>query len=562
MVDSNRSVFSSLPVRIVGSLAAIGVVAALMLKPNDNGDGGNGKLPGEVDPVDVVEENADSRCDKELSRILSALQPGRRSVTMTSQDLAAELNRWFQTCGISEDLVLTEDAELQKKLMSEEGFEIAESDRYLPIDIDHIRLAMLLKKITDHVCRNATTDSERALVLLEFVTRYVSLIPEDLQSSIDFPSTPYESLLIGYSNAEGRAWTFSALLQQLRLDSVVIVPADEAKSDQWLVGVLVPQKGLQLFDPRLGLPIPGPNDSKSKPFPTSAATLAQVQEDDSLLRQLDSGDQSYPLVSADLKDVRIKVIGSPILWSQRMAELQWALPADSIVDLYDGLGSNRLREPGAFERIVAAGEKDGHWTEDQIEIWNAPTEQLIAVSEAQRDENSPYSKILEVFAGPQVMMASHNSPTPILKPLEYPLHVVRLELLDGEYGPALQHIGRILTSYRTNSTPENDDAIAFAAMWTGIAQTETKNFTAARNTFDRFATTIRSPQSPAILLDVLDQTATDWKAYLFVEMKDFAEAANVLSSKPDTASPLRDAFLERRWKQLAEKSDSGSVDQE
>ncbi|MEW4490448.1 hypothetical protein AB1L42_20350 [Thalassoglobus sp. JC818] len=560
MVDSNRSVFSSLPVRIVGSLAAIGVIAALMLKPKDKIE--NGKPSSEVDPIDVVEENADSRCDKELSRILSALQPGRRSVTMTSQDLAAELNRWFQTCGIAEDIVLTEDADLQKKLMSAEGYEIAESDRYLPIDIDHVRLAMLLKKIADHVCVNATTDPERALVLFEFVTRYVSLIPEELQSSIDFPSTPYESLLIGYSDAAGRAWAFSALLQQLRLDSVVLVPADEAKSDQWLVGVNIPQVGLQLFDPRLGLPIPGPNDSKANPFPTSAATLAQVLEDDSLLRQLDSDKQPYPLVSADLKDIRVKLIGSPILWSQRMAELQWALPADSIVDLYDGLGANRLREPGAFDRIVSVGKKHVHWTEDQIEVWDAPTQQLIAVSEAQRDENSPYAKIFDVFAGPQVMTSSQNSPTPVLKPLEYPLHVVRLELLDGEYGPALQHIGRILTSYRTNSTPENDDAIAFAAMWTGIAQTETKNFTAARNTFDRFATTIRSPQSPAILLDVLDQTATDWKAYLFVEMKDFKEAANVLSSKPDTASPLRDAYLERRWNQLAESGDSGSADTE
>ena len=546
MADASRSFLSSMPARLIGSVVVIGLVAILMMKPTRDPI---------IDPdePDVATQPADNRCDQALARIIDVLQPGRLSVQSTSEDLATEFNGWFTTCGIDETEGLTADQEILQEVLSEQALLIASNERYGPADVDHVRFSLLASQIIREVAKDALSDTEQVIALFDFVTRYVSLIPDDAESPI--PMTPYESLLVGYSTASGRAWTFASLLQQLRLDAMIIAPASQEKSAHWLVGVDVPKEGILLFDPHVGLPMPGPDDDQQSPFPTSVATLSEVRSDDDLLRQFDSESEAYPLESGDLEEVEVQLIGSPILRSNRMAELQWVFPEQ--VDVFDGLGKNILREPGEFKRIESVGERLKLWSKDDMSDWNVPTEQLMALNESRLDEVSPYSKMIDVMAGPTIVKFDLKSGGVLEMPVENPLHVIRLQLLRGDQSDALKNMGRILTAYSTNPTELNDDAVTFAQLWIGLAQVETKNYTAALSTFDRFVSTPRTPQSEVVLVDVMNQTAQNWKALSHVLQKDISEAIRVISEKTKTSSAVRDAYLIKRWtSQVDSKTES------
>jgi hypothetical protein len=86
----------------------------------------------------------------------------------------------------------------------------------------------------------------------------------------------------------------------------------------WLPAVLL-NKQLYLFDPRLGLPIPGPNDE-------GVATLEQVRSDDALLRQLDVDGSPYPLHADAFKDVEAYIVADPfdLTWRARLLESKLA----------------------------------------------------------------------------------------------------------------------------------------------------------------------------------------------------------------------------------------------
>jgi len=214
---------------------------------------------------------------------------------------------------------------------------------------------------------DALDDLERAKSLFDWTVRNIQVDPQGADWT---PQFPWETLLYGRGAAEDRAWLFIMLARQQGIDASLLAlpplaenngqaakdetPAakDEAQaakaesadplkempgqSDEkkdvasttprpWCIGVLV-EKDIYLFDPTLGLPIPGPDGVRRNDagqLSIQPATLAQVAADDHLLRRLDIDDtQKYWVKSSDLQRVTALLEGSPAYLSQRMQLLE------------------------------------------------------------------------------------------------------------------------------------------------------------------------------------------------------------------------------------------------
>ena len=108
-----------------------------------------------------------------------------------------------------------------------------------------------------------------------------------------YTAYPWQTMLFGHGDAWLRARVFILLCRQQQID-VVMLAFDEAgtlpRPRPWIPAALIDDQ-LYLFDPGLGILIPGPGG-------TGIATLEQVLGDKQILRSLSVG-SSYPYKPAD-----------------------------------------------------------------------------------------------------------------------------------------------------------------------------------------------------------------------------------------------------------------------
>jgi hypothetical protein len=136
-----------------------------------------------------------------------------------------------------------------------------------------------------------------------------------------YAGTPWHVLLYGQGDAYQRARVFIGLLRQLRVDAVMLgVGTKIERAQAWLPAVLVDDE-LYLFDPALGLPIPGPGG-------VGIATLSQAVADPDVLAALNVGENYvYPVQQANLAEVVALIDASPEAMSQRMLLFEKQLSA-------------------------------------------------------------------------------------------------------------------------------------------------------------------------------------------------------------------------------------------
>lgn len=191
-----------------------------------------------------------------------------------------------------------------------------------------------------------------ATALFDWTVRNIQLVePSEVP-----PRWPWEVQLHGSGNAHGRAWVFAGLCEQQGVaTAMVVVPT--GNGERTLVGVL-DGESLRLFDPTIGLPLPGTE-------PGAVASLAEAQADDGLLRQWDLPDAAYPLTAELLKSARVQAMATPLALSRRAAALQGKLTGeDALIVAVDlPAATERLAKaagvesvslwPGAFETLSA-----------------------------------------------------------------------------------------------------------------------------------------------------------------------------------------------------------------
>ena len=186
--------------------------------------------------------------------------------------------------------------------------------------------------------------------LFDWTVRNVQLVPKDEA----MPRWPWELMLHGKASAAGRAWVFAGLCRQRNLTAVVVSVPTADSGNRLLVGVL-DGDSLRLFDPTLGLPLPGAE-------PGSVATLAEITADETLLRRLDLPDSPYPLDAEGVAQATLSVVASPLEVTRRAARLSGRLTgADSLA-----LG---VDVDAVAARLAAARERE-------VTLWSWPFETL------------------------------------------------------------------------------------------------------------------------------------------------------------------------------------------
>jgi tetratricopeptide (TPR) repeat protein len=92
-----------------------------------------------------------------------------------------------------------------------------------------------------------------------------------------------------------------------------------------LVAVAVDDQ-LQLFDPELGLALPGKETA-------AAGTLAELSADDALLRQLDVEGHAYPVTAEQLQESEALIVASPMQLAERSRLIESGLEGENFIKL-------------------------------------------------------------------------------------------------------------------------------------------------------------------------------------------------------------------------------------
>jgi len=183
-------------------------------------------------------------------------------------------------------------------------------------DLPHVIRARLLRRIAARVTRGLSTDEEKALALLDFVSRNVR--PEPEEAAEETMVDPIGVLMRGYGVRERSAWAFIALARQAGLRAHALSlrdPDDPAlKSVHTLVlaqiggkyGLLDVYGGFALRDPKSG----------------RLLTLEDVLADPGPLQAIRQDDADYPLDPRYFTKALVSIVLTPEAILPRMTVLQ------------------------------------------------------------------------------------------------------------------------------------------------------------------------------------------------------------------------------------------------
>jgi len=236
----------------------------------------------------VVTKQYNQKLDLALDRLLKWQNTGQPAVgwePTPDEDgldrLVAQLNQWL------------DQQEPELKRGNDAPGTVVSARRFTREDGRLLQEAVWLRD----VARRAAAQSEpldQAKTLFDWVVRNVQL--ETTESMGGIRQRPWQALISGRGTADERAWVFVLLARQARLDArpFALPDANEESAPRlWTVGVEVGGQWY-LFDPTLGLPIPGP-DGKG------VATLAEAKQSERVLKQLDVDSENvYPVKAGNL----------------------------------------------------------------------------------------------------------------------------------------------------------------------------------------------------------------------------------------------------------------------
>ncbi|HEX4144969.1 MAG TPA: tetratricopeptide repeat protein, partial [Pirellulales bacterium] len=223
-------------------------------------------------------------------------------------------------------------------------------------DMVALQEAIWLRDVAKNARGDQLDELSIAEQLFDWTVRNLQLVEDPPAGSPAVDRSPAEILLLGRGTVRERAWIFLLLLRQQGLDGVVLAIPGEDKSAprEWLTA-LVADQDLFLFDPLLGMPVPGPAGHR-------IATLADVTADDGVLRKLDlSSTHPYPVKAEQLAHLVAYVEASPTGLSRRMETLEARLTGDQRVIL-------TARPQRVAERLT------GRPQIDQVRYWSLPYE--------------------------------------------------------------------------------------------------------------------------------------------------------------------------------------------
>jgi hypothetical protein len=228
--------------------------------------------------------------------------------------------------------------------LSDEELGEVESSHYTRLDNHHLFRCFLMRDAANALevkgVRSKAGGSpvrekplDQAVRAFAWVMREVRLRPEEGEAA-----PPSFVVRRGWGSALERALVFLALLEQFGepdtpqrelLGFLLQIPDAKGNLHLWTCGVVIGDgKDAYLFDPYLGLPLPGPKGE-------GVATLAQVREQSEILAQLHSPAEvgrslTYPVTQEQARAARAELVCPLSALSPRMRYLQDKLLAPAV----------------------------------------------------------------------------------------------------------------------------------------------------------------------------------------------------------------------------------------
>ncbi|HEY7154645.1 MAG TPA: hypothetical protein VH575_11855 [Gemmataceae bacterium] len=218
--------------------------------------------------------------------------------------------------------------------------ELAEIDNgnYTLLDSHHLDCCFLMrdaaralevKGVRDNGEESREKPLDQAARAFAWVMRQVRLREQDGEAV-----PPAFALRRGWGSATDRALVFLALLEQFGdpggpnpelLGCLLQAPDDSGQVRLWACGVVVGDgKDVYLFDPRLGLPLPGPKGQ-------GIATLAEVRQQPEILAQLNVNEkQRYDVTAKQTQAAQVFFICPLSALAPRMRHLQETVLAPAV----------------------------------------------------------------------------------------------------------------------------------------------------------------------------------------------------------------------------------------
>lgn len=273
----------------------------------------------------------------------------------TCKTVVQQLNDYLNRSPESRPSSLTPDqrAFLEKQFIRDHA-ELAEIEAgsFTPLDAHHLDLSLLVRDVA-RVIQDAeekvppAPPADQAAAAFAWTMRQVRLVDH---SGELLP--PQLILRLGQGNALERSIVFLELLRQLGLPGcLVLCPSDTAPLRLWACGVLIARDGADqvlLFDPRLGLPLPGP-DGKG------IATLAELRARPELLGALTTDEKHpYDVKPEQIKQAQVHLVCPLSALAPRMVYLEGQLksPAVRAPAVPVSLGTDAQALYGRFKAAV------------------------------------------------------------------------------------------------------------------------------------------------------------------------------------------------------------------
>jgi hypothetical protein len=394
-VGTNRSGVRMIALYVVAPVIGLATVVVLILL------GG----PGKVKPPD----NPNKTTEQENLLALVRTTLAKQDDLPTCKTVVSQLNSQLRKAeGKGPPPLSTPQREVLSMEMGASKDDLAEagSSTFTPLDAHYLADCFLMRDAARSLelatpagrgSKVKQTPLDRAELAFAWVVRQVRLYqpprPEGTGMPEPEPVPPGFVLRRGWGSALERGLVFLAVLEQFGLDekadkdhkpgrkelqsALLFCPDSSGGKRFWACGVAVVDdpKTLYLFDPRLGLPIPGPGGK-------GVATLAQVRDDARVFEQLTVDKLRYDVTPEQVKAVEVQVVCPISAVAPRMRFLQdrllrdptWngqPLPAQVRVRLAEEVreGKDGL---GALAPLRAAVKASGG-TAEQVKVWRPGT---------------------------------------------------------------------------------------------------------------------------------------------------------------------------------------------
>ncbi len=281
--------------------------------------------------VSRLDRSREDRTERTLARWQVTGEPAEGWEMTPDRDaieqLVLQLNQWAER----DDTAFAWKADpLLAALSEEQKAEFADvgAEKFGGEDGRLLQEAVWLRDIAR---RAAGAGDTLAQATAMFYSTVRNLQLETGESMLGIRQRPWQALVSGRAIAEERAWVFILLLRQLNIDAVALAApvGDEPNAERvfWAIAVRMGDDW-RLFDPQLGLPIPGPDGN-------GIATIAQAKEIDAVLRQLDVAKSEdgedpeapyvYPFTSEHVKRAVALVEATPLYLSRRARRIELQL---------------------------------------------------------------------------------------------------------------------------------------------------------------------------------------------------------------------------------------------